>query len=91
VDELVELITTVGIRGDFLDSEHTLAHFRENWFPAIFDRTGFSTIRESERRDVYNNAHDRYRNLTSGEEFWRIDPESEREIDRIVKSAEKHL
>lgn len=34
----VELIDAVGPDGQFLDSEHTLAHFRDRWYPTLIDR-----------------------------------------------------
>ena len=89
--ELPDLIDAVGIRGNFLETEHTLEHFRDNWFPELFDRTGFSTLEESKRKEIYVNAHERYNHMLSGEDFYKVEPEAEREIDRIVASANETL
>jgi trimethylamine--corrinoid protein Co-methyltransferase len=37
----VELIDQVGPDGQFLDSAHTLTHFRERWYPTLFDRGNY--------------------------------------------------
>ena len=89
--EIVELIGNVGIRGHYLPEEHTLLHFRENWFPQTFDRTSFTSFEESRNRDIYNNAHERVKRLLASKEFWEIDGDRSKEIDAIVKNAEKVL
>jgi trimethylamine--corrinoid protein Co-methyltransferase len=37
----VDLIDEVGPDGQFLDTEHTLAHFRERWYPTLVDRNNY--------------------------------------------------
>jgi trimethylamine--corrinoid protein Co-methyltransferase len=38
----LDVINEVGPDGQFLDCEHTLRHFRELWYPSLFDRNNFS-------------------------------------------------
>jgi trimethylamine--corrinoid protein Co-methyltransferase len=37
----VDLIDQVGPDGQFLDSQHTLTHFRQRWYPALMDRDNY--------------------------------------------------
>jgi trimethylamine--corrinoid protein Co-methyltransferase len=37
----VDLIDEVGPDGQFLDKSHTLDHFRERWYPSLFDRDNY--------------------------------------------------
>ena len=37
----LDLIDEVGPDGQFLDSDHTLVHFRERWYPQLFDRDNY--------------------------------------------------
>jgi trimethylamine--corrinoid protein Co-methyltransferase len=37
----VDLIDAIGPDGQFLDADHTLNHFRERWYPQLFDRRNF--------------------------------------------------
>ena len=37
----LDLIDEVGPDGQFLDSDHTLRHFRELWYPSLFDRNNY--------------------------------------------------
>jgi trimethylamine:corrinoid methyltransferase-like protein len=39
----LDLIDSVGPGGHFLEQEHTLRHFRENWYPTLLNRTGYIT------------------------------------------------
>jgi trimethylamine--corrinoid protein Co-methyltransferase len=88
---LVDLIDKAGVRGNFVGEEHTLKHFRENWFPQIMDNTSFTSIDESRKRDIYQNAHEQVKKLFASQEYWEIDRDRARDIDRVVKRAEKVL
>jgi trimethylamine---corrinoid protein Co-methyltransferase len=37
----LDLIDHIGPDGQFLDTDHTLHHFKEQWHPALFDRNNF--------------------------------------------------
>jgi trimethylamine--corrinoid protein Co-methyltransferase len=39
----LDLIDEVGPDGQFLDSGHTLVHFRERWYPQLFDRDNYDS------------------------------------------------
>jgi trimethylamine--corrinoid protein Co-methyltransferase len=38
----LEVIDAVGPDGNFLEQDHTLRHFRENWYPTLLDRSTYS-------------------------------------------------
>ncbi|MBN1836746.1 MAG: trimethylamine methyltransferase family protein, partial [Spirochaetales bacterium] len=91
LDELVELIDQVGVQGNYVEQEHTLAHFRERWLPQLFDRSSFVSLEDSRARDLYAAARSRLGELYSAGDYWELEPERQREIDRVVRSAEKTL
>jgi trimethylamine--corrinoid protein Co-methyltransferase len=37
----LDVIAALGPDGDFLNTEHTLHHFRERWYPALFERLNY--------------------------------------------------
>ncbi len=88
---IVELVSSVGIRGSYLGEEHTAAHYRDNWVPQLMDRTPFVSVEDSLRRDIVAGAHERARKLLGQGEFWQIDDARSREIDRVVRAAERAL
>jgi trimethylamine---corrinoid protein Co-methyltransferase len=91
IAEITEIIRNVGIRGNTIQEEHTFNNFRQNWLPEIMDRTSFASIEDSRGKDIYKRAKERKDKLLAGNNFWHIDGEKSREIDSIVKSAEKTL
>ena len=91
VDELVDLIGTTGPNGNFVEADHTLSHFRDNFLPRVFDRSGAAPRGEGEAGQLYRNAHDFIDGLLGSSEPWQIGGEQSREIDRVLASAEKAL
>ena len=76
---IVDVVHETGIRGDSLGSDFTLQHYRE------FSRTARGSS------EMYSAAHERRTALLSGGDFWEIEAEKAREIDRIVRNAESIL
>jgi len=91
LDELVELIDRVGIQGNYVEADHTLAHFRERWMPQLFDRSSFLSLEDSRARDLYAAARARLGELYAAGDYWELEPEKQREIDRVVRTAERTL
>lgn len=82
---MVDLIRKVGIGGHFLEEKHTLENFRKVfWFPEIFERG-------LDERDILEKAHQRFEEILVNPHPYQIGKEESREIDKIVKSAEKAL
>jgi trimethylamine---corrinoid protein Co-methyltransferase len=90
-DEVVSLIQRIGIRGSFVTEDHTLGHFRESWFPQILDRSGYTSMDDTMRKDIYRNARRKVQGLLASDDYWEIDAERAREIDKVVASAERIL
>lgn len=42
----MDVIAEVGLAGQFLNTEHTLKHFRERWYPGLFDRATYESWQE---------------------------------------------
>jgi len=42
----LDLIDELGFKGDFLSTDHTLNHFREQWQPVLFDRNAYTRWKE---------------------------------------------
>jgi trimethylamine--corrinoid protein Co-methyltransferase len=39
----LDVIAESGPDGNFLNTEHTLNHFRERWYPTLFERMNYNT------------------------------------------------
>jgi trimethylamine---corrinoid protein Co-methyltransferase len=42
----LDLIDELGFKGDFLTTDHTFRHFREQWQPTLFDRNAYGKWKE---------------------------------------------
>jgi trimethylamine--corrinoid protein Co-methyltransferase len=81
--DILREINAAGPRGNVMGSEHTLRHFRELWFPRLFDRGGAGDMGEL--------AQERCASLLGAGAFWEIERGKAREIESIVQSAERAL
>lgn len=87
-----DVIRRVGIAGQFLTDEHTLRTYRgEQWVSELFDRKDWQTWVESGSTTVLERAAEQVDKLAATHSVPPLAPEVEREIARIIKSAERHL
>jgi len=52
----LDVIDQVGPLGNFLGTDHTVRHFREVWYPRIFDRRAYHGWMEAGRPSAFENA-----------------------------------
>ena len=81
-------------RRNYLDTEHTLKHFRQiGWNSRLFDRTQCDHAVSPDCSDerILKQADEAWRKLVAGQEPVETDPALVREIDRIVESAKQEL
>ncbi len=81
-------------RGTYLESEHTLSHFRDiGWNPRLFDRNYFDHAQPAPCGDekILQQADQTWRRLVANQPVPTPDPALVRELDRIVAAAKKEL
>lgn len=81
-------------RRTYLESEHTLAHFRGvGWRPKLLDRTTCDHTRPTGGEDekLLAEADRAWRKLVAAQEPPAIEPAFAREVERIVAAARKEL
>ncbi len=59
----LDLIDRVGPGGEFLTSDHTLKHFRENWLPRLVSRVPFAKWEKGERKDMASRANEKAKEI----------------------------
>ena len=88
----VEVIQRVGIGGEFLSDEHTVANFRRNlWIPPLSDRRCAGTLEADRRKDMLEAARQKVRDIWRRDDLYRIDDDRARAIDKVVAAAERIL
>jgi len=84
----VPLLREKGIGGFFMDTEHTVANFRQRiWRPRTFER-GASKNSES---DPVSTAYERWNQIMARTEPYHLPADQAREIDRILARAAQDL
>jgi trimethylamine--corrinoid protein Co-methyltransferase len=81
-------------RSTYIESEHTLAHFREvGWNPRLWDRSYFDHTQPAPCGDerILERADQTWRQLVTNQPVPTLDPAMIGEVDRIVRAAEKEL
>jgi len=92
VDLINELLFCEG--GTYLESEHTLAHFRDvGWNPRLFERSYFDHTQPALCGDerILQQADRTWRQLVTNQQTPTLDSAMIRELDRMVRAAEKEL
>jgi trimethylamine:corrinoid methyltransferase-like protein len=77
-------------RGTYLESEHTLAHFRDiGWNPRLFDRSYFDHTQPAPCGDeqILQQADQAWRQLVASQPPPTVDAATRRELDRITAAV----
>jgi len=86
----VDVIHDVGPRGQYLDHEHTLRHFRKQfWFPRLVDRSNFETWRREGSKTYGDRARERVRDILKTHQPEPIAAATMKELKAIVAAADK--
>jgi trimethylamine--corrinoid protein Co-methyltransferase len=59
----LDVIHEAGPRGTFLEHPHTLAHFKEHWYPSLFDRTTWERWLQRGARNLSTRLRDKTEKL----------------------------
>jgi trimethylamine--corrinoid protein Co-methyltransferase len=81
-----------GIGGNFLDSDHTARHFRqEHWQPRLFAREALSAWLEGDRKLAAERAREEAETILRDYHPRGMDEATEREIMRVIERAKTEL
>ncbi|RMF00683.1 MAG: trimethylamine methyltransferase [Chloroflexi bacterium] len=82
----VDVIDRVGPGGQFLDQDHTFAHWREFWMPGLFDRQRLEPWQAAGSRDVHSRAREVAVSLMDEHTVDPLPGPVKDEIEKILKS-----
>ncbi|NIM93776.1 MAG: hypothetical protein GTO18_08710 [Anaerolineales bacterium] len=87
-----DVVEQVGIGGTFLTEDHTLTHWREEfWIPQLCDRYLWEPWVEAGGTTMLDRAVDRQDKILSEHTLEWLDEDLQIELDRIVKAAEEEI
>jgi len=80
----VEAIKRVGPGGHFLDDDHTLTHFRENWRPGITDRRTYETWKAKGATTMGQRAKQKVKEILENYKPQPLPVDVDKQIDQII-------
>ena len=86
-----DVIEQVGPGGHFVAHEHTLDHFRENWYPTVFSRTNRSGWEAAGAETLGERAHARAVSILADHWPEPMDEGRQASLDAIVRQATHDL
>ena len=84
----LDVIDQVGPGGHYLAEDHTLRHFRENWYPSLLDRTSYDQWVEEGRLTLGDRAAARARTLLETHEPEPLRLDVAQQLAAVVARAE---
>jgi trimethylamine--corrinoid protein Co-methyltransferase len=85
----VDLIDKVGPDGQFLDSDHTLAHFRERWYPTLMDRDNYDGWQARGGKTLQERAAERVAEILAEHTPEPLPEDAAKAVRAIVERAER--
>jgi trimethylamine---corrinoid protein Co-methyltransferase len=81
----LDLIDQIGPDGDFLSSEHTLEHYREDWYPKLFDRSQYDIWKRKGSKTLRERARDKALRLLETHQPEPLPADVQKKVDAIVE------
>jgi trimethylamine--corrinoid protein Co-methyltransferase len=87
----LDLIDEIGPDGQFLDSDHTMAHFRERWHPGVFERGNYDQWQAKGGKSLGERAAEQVGQILAEHEPEPLPEEVAQELKEIIRRAEAHF
>ena len=84
----VDLIHEIGPDGQFIDSSHTLAHFRDRWYPTLGDRQNYDNWLARGAKTMEQRAAERVDQILTEHQPEPLPKDVARAVHAIVERAE---
>lgn len=81
----LEVMEQVGPGGSYLVEEHTVRHFRENWFPNLMNRGNYEQWAAAGGMSLGDRANQRVRRILNEHQPEPLPPEVVAELDKMEK------
>jgi trimethylamine---corrinoid protein Co-methyltransferase len=86
LQESAQIIEAVGPAGEYVTLDHTCLHFRDFWYPSIFDRAHFDPLSHRLGSDINDRLNARANNLLDKHEVVPLDERILAEVESLQKT-----
>jgi trimethylamine--corrinoid protein Co-methyltransferase len=83
----LDLIDEIGPHGDFMGTDHTRNHYREDWYPKLFDRRSYEDWSAAGSKTMRQRARERALSILETHRPEPLPADVQRRIDEIVEQA----
>jgi len=83
----LDLIHEQGPEGHYIETDHTMAHFRKLWYPDLFERADYETWRADGSRSLGERAVERVAEILSSHEPKPLPKDVAQKVRAIVERA----
>jgi trimethylamine--corrinoid protein Co-methyltransferase len=84
----LDLIDDAGLDGQYIDHPHTLANFRQHWYPGVFDRGNYDQWQAKGGKDLAQRAAEHVETILKEHQPVLLPEDVRRKINAIVRRAE---
>jgi trimethylamine--corrinoid protein Co-methyltransferase len=87
----LDLIEKVGPDGQFTDSDHTMAHFRDRWYPHLIERSNYDGWKEKGGKDLGQRAAARVEQILAEHKPEPLPTDIQKHLREIVLRARRQF
>lgn len=87
----LDLIDHTGPDGDFMGSQHTRKHFREDWYPQLFERRNYDGWLKAGAKTLRQRAQEKALDILEHHKPESLTPDVQKQLDEIVAQAGTHV
>jgi trimethylamine--corrinoid protein Co-methyltransferase len=87
----LDLIDEIGPEGQYLDCQHTLDHFRERWYPNLFDRSSFDGWQAKGEKSLGQRAVEEVDRILEEHKPEPLPKDIAKAVHKVVEDAENKL
>ncbi len=85
----LDLIDEMGPDGQYLDTEHTYTHFRERWYPQVFERDNYDNWLANGGKSVVERAAERVSKILAEHKPEPLPEDIRDKVNAVVRRAEQ--
>ena len=83
----LDVIAKIGPDGEFLDTDHTLNHYKERWYPRLFERATYQAWSDKGGKSFSQRAKEKIDELIAGHKPVGLPPDAKKRIEAIISRA----
>ena len=87
----LDVVAQVGPDGEYLGTDHTLKHYRERWYPDLFERGTYQAWIKRGGTSLLERAKEKVENILRGHKGEPLPKETKKRICEIIQRAEKRI